>query len=56
MKPEQFYKLLLSKYIRHVMDCEGTIFINFTFSDEKFTDQELKLLNELADQPLPEKP
>ena len=50
------YKELLSKYIQHVEECEGTNFINSTFSDVNFTDNELKLLKELADKPLPEKP
>ena len=42
------YKELLFKYIQHVEECEGTTFIDFTFSDVNFTDNELKLLKELA--------
>ena len=47
---------LLSKYIQHVEECEGTNFIGSTFSEITFTDNELKLLRELAEKPLPEKP
>jgi hypothetical protein len=43
------YKELLSKYIQHVEECEGTNFINCTFSEVNFTDNELKLLKELAE-------
>ena len=50
------YKELLSKYIQHVEALEGVNFLSDYYSGINFTEQELKLLKELADQPLPEKP
>lgn len=50
------YKTLLTKYVDHVVQCEGEAFISYCvrYSDVVFTDQELHILKRIENRLYPD--